>query len=55
MEEERAEAGTYKLFDPPSLKIIKRSKLSVRVVNGAQPENIIKAAKGEDIGTLVIT
>lgn len=53
MEEERAEAGTYKLFDPPSLKIIKRSKLQVRVINGMQPENIMKAAKGEDIGTLV--
>ncbi|MGC8948374.1 MAG: UMP kinase [Thermoprotei archaeon] len=55
MEEERAEAGTYKLFDPPSLKIIKRSKLTVRVINGTQPENIIRAAKGEDIGTLVTT
>lgn len=54
MEEERAEAGTYKLFDPPSLKIIKRSKLNVRVINGTEPKNILKAAKGEDIGTRII-
>ncbi len=53
MEEERAEAGTYKLFDPPSLKIIKRSGLNVRVINGTEPKNIIKAAKGEEVGTLV--
>ncbi len=48
-----AMAGRYELFDPPSLTIISRSRIKVRVVNGANPENIVRAAKGESIGTLI--
>jgi uridylate kinase, putative len=46
-------AGDYKLFDPQSLQIIKRSKIPVRVFNGKIEENIKRALENEDIGTIV--
>lgn len=46
-------AGEYKLFDVHSLEILKRSKIEVRVFNGSNPENIIKALRNENIGTLI--
>ena len=46
-------AGKYELFDPLSVLIMMRSKIPVRVVNGKDPENIVKVIKGEKIGTLV--
>lgn len=52
--EMKAEAGTYKLFDMVALKIIERSKIPVRVINGYNVDNIVKAVHGEDIGSLVI-
>lgn len=49
-----AKPGTYKLFDLVSLKIIERSKIPVRVVNGYDPENILRVVLGgEDLGSLV--
>ncbi len=46
-------AGGYKLFDLQSLQIIKRSKIPVRVFNGENAENILKAIKNENIGTII--
>jgi len=53
MSKMEAKAGTYKLFDLTSLKIIKRSKIRTVVVNGRKPENIVKVIKGEKCGTLI--
>ncbi|RLE52178.1 MAG: UMP kinase [Candidatus Methanomethylicota archaeon] len=50
----RAEAGTYELFDLTSLKIIERSGIRVRVVDGRNEQNILRAALGEDVGTLIV-
>ena len=46
-------AGQYKLFDQHALDIMKRSKIPVRVFNGLNVENIIRAIKNENIGTLI--
>lgn len=46
-------AGEYKLFDPHSLHIIKRSKITVRVFNGKKEENIKRALENDDIGTII--
>jgi len=46
-------AGKYKLFDMHALNIMKRSRIPVRVFNGIKAENIIKAIKNENIGTIV--
>jgi len=47
-------AGKYELFDSPSLTIISRSKIKVRVINGREPDNVVRVLKGEDLGTLII-
>jgi len=47
-------AGRYELIDPIALSIIERSKIRVAVVSGRDPQNIARAARGEDLGTLVV-
>ena len=46
------QAGTYDLMDLVALKIIQRSKIKTRIVK-CSPEEIISAAKGKSVGTLV--
>lgn len=46
-------AGTYALLDPVAVKIIDRSDMSTWIVNGKDPENIVRAIKGKRVGTLV--
>ena len=48
-----SQAGRYELLDQPSLTIIQRSRITLRVINGHDPMNIIRVLKGEDIGTIV--
>ncbi|MEN2975105.1 MAG: UMP kinase [Candidatus Caldarchaeales archaeon] len=47
------EAGEYKLADLTGLKIIARSRIPTIYLNGKNPENLIKALRGERVGTLV--
>jgi uridylate kinase len=46
-------AGTYEFFDNTAIGIIKRSKIKTLIVNGNQPENVLKAVF-EDIGTVIL-
>lgn len=46
-------AGEYELLDPVAVKLIERSRTPMRVIDGRKPENIEKAVRGEEIGTLV--
>src|SRR5437899_1563240 len=48
-----ANAGRYELLDPLALKILQRAKIPTRFVSLANPENIIQALRGKDIGTRV--
>jgi len=50
---EGVRAGEYKLLDPLTLAVIKRSKIETRVIRGKPPSNILRALKGESLGTLV--
>lgn len=45
--------GGYKLLDQVSLSILERSRIPVVIVNGSDPENIIRAASGEKVGTRI--
>lgn len=45
--------GKYKLFDITAFKIIERSRIKLIVLSGIEPENILKAVRGEKIGTLI--
>jgi len=48
------EAGEYELLDPQALKIIIRSKIPTVIIDGRDPENILKAVKGSRIGTRIV-
>ena len=45
--------GKYDLFDIVGCEILNRSKIKLVFISGANPENILKAVKGEQIGTIV--
>lgn len=47
-------AGGYRLMDPITLSIVKRSKIEVRVIAGKPACNILRALKGDPIGTRVL-
>lgn len=46
-------AGRYELLDHVALTIARRSSLEVVFVNGERPEALIKAARGERVGTIL--
>ncbi|MGQ9513680.1 MAG: UMP kinase [Thermoproteota archaeon] len=48
------EAGQYKLLDHVAVNILARSKVPTIFLNGREPENIMKAIRGEKVGTRVI-
>jgi len=45
--------GKYELFDRVGCEVIKRSKIKLVITNGTEPENILKAVNGEQVGTIV--
>ena len=47
-------AGGYRLMDRLTLSIIKRSKVKVRVIAGKPAFNILRALRGDPVGTLII-
>lgn len=48
------EAGQYKLFDHVAINILARSKIPTVFLNGRDPENILRAVRGEKVGTKVL-
>ncbi|MFX1519262.1 MAG: UMP kinase [Promethearchaeota archaeon] len=46
-------AGEYALFDLVALKIVSRSNILTKIINGSDPNNILRAAKDEKIGTTI--
>ncbi len=53
LQTQSSQAGRYELLDQPSLTIIQRSRITLRVINGHDPMNIVRVLRGEDIGTIV--
>lgn len=47
-------AGGYELLDPVALRIIERSRIATIVLNGMYPENILRAVRGESVGTRIV-
>jgi uridylate kinase len=54
LESQGIKAGEYDLLDPVALKIIKRSRIITKVIDGREPINILKAVIGEKIGTTIL-
>lgn len=48
-------AGEYKLLDQYTIKILERAGIKTVILNGKNPQNIIKVIRGERIGTLIKT
>jgi uridylate kinase len=46
-------AGMHQVIDPEAVKVLRRKRLKLVVVNGFKPENILAAIKGENVGTLI--
>jgi len=46
-------AGIHQIIDPEAVKVLKRRRLKLIVVNGFKPENILAALKGENVGTTI--
>ena len=54
LESRGTKAGEYDLLDPVAIKIIQRSKITTKIIDGRDPINVLKAIKGEDIGTTIV-
>jgi uridylate kinase len=46
-------AGIHQIIDPEAVKVLKRKRIRVVVVNGFRPENVLLAVKGRSVGTLI--
>jgi uridylate kinase len=46
-------AGIHQIIDPEAVKVLKRKRVRLVVVNGYKPENIVAALRGEKVGTTV--
>lgn len=51
--ENKHRAGIHQILDPEAIKILKRRRVKVVVVNGFKPENVFAAIKGENVGTVI--
>jgi uridylate kinase len=46
-------AGIHQVIDPEAVKILKRYRGKVVVVNGFKPENVLTAIRGKHVGRLI--
>ena len=53
LSETEHKAGIHQIIDPEAVKILKRSRVKLIVVNGFEPENMLAAVKGKKVGTVV--
>jgi uridylate kinase len=52
-EENTHKAGMHQIIDPEAVKVLKRERVKLIVVNGFKPENVLAAVDGERVGTVV--
>ena len=48
------EAGIHQILDPVAIKILQEAHVKTVVVNGFNPKNVLRAVKGENIGTRIV-
>ena len=51
--ESKHKAGIHQIIDPEAVKIMKRERMKLIVVNGFKPENVLAAVNGESVGTVI--
>jgi uridylate kinase len=53
LELDKHEAGMHQVIDPVAITILKRRRMKLVVVNGFNPENVLAAVNGENVGTTI--
>lgn len=53
LRDKEVKAGSYAFFDLTGAKVLQRAGIPMKVVDGRQPQAIVKAIKGNDSGSLV--
>lgn len=53
LEQDKHKAGIHQVLDPKAVQKLKEIKAKTVVVNGYKPENLLLAAKGQSVGTLI--
>lgn len=51
--ENKHKAGIHQIIDPEAVKILKRERMKLVVVNGFKPKNILAAVNGKSVGTVI--
>jgi uridylate kinase len=51
--ENKHKAGMHQIIDPEAVKVLKRKRVRLVVVNGFKPENFLAAVRGGKVGTVV--
>jgi len=52
-ESDRHKAGIHQILDPEAVKILQKSRTKTIIVNGFKAENLLRAVRGEKIGTII--
>ena len=53
LELNKHEAGMHQIIDPVAIEVLKRGRMKLIVVNGFNPENVLAAINGENVGTTI--
>jgi len=51
--ESKHRAGIHQILDPEAVKILKRGRVKIFVLNGFEPENVLLVVEGKHIGTMI--
>jgi uridylate kinase len=51
--EDKHKAGIHQILDPEAVKILKRKRVKVVVVNGFKLENVLAVVKSKHVGTMI--
>jgi uridylate kinase len=52
-EQNEHKAGIHQIIDPEAVKVLKRNKVKTIVFSGFDPENMLAAIRGENVGTVI--
>lgn len=51
--ESKHKAGIHQILDPEAVKILKRRRVRIFVLNGFKPENVLLIIEGKHVGTMI--
>jgi len=53
LEHNEHKAGIHQVIDPMAIEVLKRKRMKLVVFNGHKPENLLDAANGKKVGTMI--